>query len=258
MSNGKNDIPEIEFLRSAGLFEPYSMEERAFNLFWELDRHFTIEEFHRILHRSGLQLPLESVGAMLSDLVLHGLAHEVHFGREKALRYEPLHIGEHHDHLICISCGGISEFESPELETVQSKAVEGKGFRPFRHTLQIFGVCPECDRKRDKAIPLMKAGVGEFVKIESCGGDKACIAHLAAMGLREGQVVEVLSAGEDAPVILLAGGGRVGIGAELAENITVKPIDVRDTTGVDDDRTIPSQQCRRRRQRRHRKGWRKR
>jgi Fur family ferric uptake transcriptional regulator len=254
MSNGKNDIPEIKFLRSAGLFEPHSMEERAFMLFWDLDRHFTVEEFYRVLHKSGLQLPLESVGTMLSDLVMHGLAHEVHFGREKALRYEPLHIGEHHDHLICISCGGITEFKNPELEAMQSRAVGEKGFRPFRHTLQIFGVCAECDSKRDAAIPLTKAIVGEPLQIESCSGEKECVARLAAMGLREGQIVEVLSVGENAPVILLAGGARVGIGTELAENITVKPVDIVDIAGVDDDRSFPSQQGRRRRQRRHRKG----
>ncbi|MHC4660369.1 MAG: transcriptional repressor [Planctomycetota bacterium] len=258
MTTCGDGTPEIDFLRNAGLFEADSVEERAFKLFWKLDRHFTIEEFYRVLRKSGLQLPLESVGSMLSDLVLHGLASEAHFGREHSLRYEPLHIGEHHDHLICIACGDISEFVNAELEEIQSDEAAAKGFKPFRHSLQIFGVCRKCAAVRLVTIPVEEASVGERVRIESCGGDKACVNHLAAIGLREGEVVEVLSASEGGPVILLAGGARVGIGSDLAENIMVCPADVGDRDGETSGEEPDSPERHRRRNRgRHRKGWRK-
>jgi Fur family transcriptional regulator, ferric uptake regulator len=51
---------------------------------------------------------------------------------------------EHHDHMICESCGRIIEFHDTELEKLQDEICSSHGFSPQRHTMKIFGICEEC------------------------------------------------------------------------------------------------------------------
>lgn len=51
---------------------------------------------------------------------------------------------EHHDHMICESCGKIIEFHDLDLETLQDSICESYGFTPQRHIMKIFGICNKC------------------------------------------------------------------------------------------------------------------
>ena len=52
----------------------------------------------------------------------------------------------HHDHLYCVSCGKIIEFEDKEIEKLQEKTCQDKKFYPLKHTLKIVGLCKECKK----------------------------------------------------------------------------------------------------------------
>jgi Fur family ferric uptake transcriptional regulator len=51
---------------------------------------------------------------------------------------------EHHDHMVCTSCGKIIEFCDEELEERQRVAASRHGFSISSHSLQLFGVCQQC------------------------------------------------------------------------------------------------------------------
>ena len=53
---------------------------------------------------------------------------------------------EHHDHMVCTVCERILEFRDDELEALQTRAAERRGFLIERHTLKLFGVCAECQK----------------------------------------------------------------------------------------------------------------
>jgi len=53
----------------------------------------------------------------------------------------------HHDHLICMFCGGIQEVRWPELEKIQQKACRELSFQPQWHRHEIFGRCADCAKK---------------------------------------------------------------------------------------------------------------
>ena len=55
---------------------------------------------------------------------------------------------EHHDHMICESCGKIIEFHDHDLERLQDSICESYGFMPKRHTMKIFGICEKCKNGR--------------------------------------------------------------------------------------------------------------
>ena len=50
----------------------------------------------------------------------------------------------HHDHLICVECGGIMEIQWPEVEKIQDRTCKKVGFTILYHRHELFGRCKEC------------------------------------------------------------------------------------------------------------------
>ena len=48
---------------------------------------------------------------------------------------------DHHDHIVCVDCGQIFEFQSDRIETVQREIVEGMSFREARHRHVVYAHC---------------------------------------------------------------------------------------------------------------------
>ncbi len=55
---------------------------------------------------------------------------------------------EHHDHLIDIQTGRVTEFRNPEIEALQRRIAEQHGFRLVGHRLELFGVPLEGGKER--------------------------------------------------------------------------------------------------------------
>jgi Fur family ferric uptake transcriptional regulator len=70
----------------------------------------------------------------------------------KESRYEKSLGVIEHDHLICLNCGKITEFDNNEILKIQEKICEEYGFIPVNHTFNIYGYCkdPEsCKKNRE-------------------------------------------------------------------------------------------------------------
>ena len=79
----------------------------------------------------------------LARLVEAGLVHKIEMAKGQA-RYEVM-VGRHqHDHMICLACGRIVEFESREIERLQEEICRRKGFAMTGHMHQIRGRCSAC------------------------------------------------------------------------------------------------------------------
>lgn len=77
-------------------------------------------------------------------LVDGGFAMEHHFG-EAQTRYEPAIDGVHHDHLICVTCGKIVEFEDQVIEDRQDQLARERGFEVVSHKHEIYVKCMDVD-----------------------------------------------------------------------------------------------------------------
>ncbi len=80
-----------------------------------------------------------------------GMANELHFG-DGATRYEIADDDAHHDHLICVECGNIVEFEEPLIEELQERIATQYGFRITHHKHELYGQCVDkaaCRARRD-------------------------------------------------------------------------------------------------------------
>jgi len=109
------------------------------------DRHFEAKELVGTLRQRGARVSRATVYRTLALLVDSGLLDEVSLGGEHR-HYEHVLGHEHHDHLVCNSCGRIIEFTSPAIERLQEQICREHRFKASGHRLRIFGRCAECAR----------------------------------------------------------------------------------------------------------------
>ena len=55
--------------------------------------------------------------------------------------------GAHHDHIVCTRCGRVEEFVDKEIEKRQKQIAARLGFELEGHSLSLYGVCADCQKK---------------------------------------------------------------------------------------------------------------
>lgn len=116
--------------------------KHVIEIFFKAGTHVTVEELTRAARRRNRSVGAATVYRTLKLLARLGYATEHDFG-EGVHRYES-NLSPHHDHLVCRKCGGVSEFEEPEIETLQNEVARRHGFLPTAHRLDIYGYCRRC------------------------------------------------------------------------------------------------------------------
>lgn len=107
--------------------------------------HFTIEELYRMARDAGVTgVHLATVYRAIPILVEAGLVEARVQGPGDSQLFERSFEREHHDHLVCTSCGIIIEFFSETLETLQREIAEKQGFRLDSHIHEMRGLCRDC------------------------------------------------------------------------------------------------------------------
>lgn len=105
-------------------------------------RHVTAQElFEKVVARHP-EIGFATVYRFLRTLTEGRFVTEVRMGGLPA-RYELTPKG-HHDHLTCVKCGKIVEFENRTIESLQEKVAKRFGFELTHHILELYGVCPSC------------------------------------------------------------------------------------------------------------------
>lgn len=108
--------------------------------------HFSVEDLASDLRHGGPKKPHSAtVYRVLPILVEAGLVQETLVTRGEGTFYERTFEREHHDHLICTSCGSVVEFHSEAIETLQSELAKSFGFRLTSHVHELLGLCDDCD-----------------------------------------------------------------------------------------------------------------
>ncbi|MEM9173598.1 MAG: transcriptional repressor [Myxococcota bacterium] len=115
--------------------------ELILQTFLEANRHVTSEDLYQAVRRDHANIGYTTVYRTMKLLVEAGLATERHFD-DGITRYEIEH--EHHDHLVCIKCGKIQEFECEEIEDRQNEVAVEYGFEVLRHRHELYGHCAAC------------------------------------------------------------------------------------------------------------------
>ena len=114
--------------------------------FFKSPNHVSIEELLAQVRAQDPKVGYATVYRTLKLLAECGVAFERRFG-DGLTRYELADEHSHHDHLICVECGDIVEFEEPAIEDLQEAVAKRYGFDLRSHKHELYGVCPACQLK---------------------------------------------------------------------------------------------------------------
>ena len=146
------------FLREQGL-RFTTQRQRIFDRAFETHEHFSAETLFAWLGAEpGAKVSRATVYRTLALLVEGGFLDSLDTGRGE-LMYEHIVGHEHHDHMVCVSCGRIEEFQDARIERLQEENARAKGFVTVEHDLRLFGYCKTC--VKDGLCPLVPGGRGE-------------------------------------------------------------------------------------------------
>lgn len=104
--------------------------------------HVTAQEVFESINKEHPEIGFATVYRFLRSLSEHGFITEIRMGGLPA-RYEWAD-KDHHDHLTCVKCGSIREFENKTIEELQEKISKNFGFVLTDHVLELYGICPAC------------------------------------------------------------------------------------------------------------------
>lgn len=106
--------------------------------------HLCAEEIYRLLGEQGHEIGLATVYRVLAQLDEVGAISRQVFDGTKSV-YE-INKGIHHDHIVCLKCGQVKEFDDDLIEGRQREIALENGYRLAQHSLTLYGYCQECER----------------------------------------------------------------------------------------------------------------
>jgi len=111
-------------------------------------RHMTAEDVYRQLLSEGIDIGLATIYRVLTQFEQAGLLVRHHFESGKAV-FE-LDQGQHHDHIVCLTCGRVEEFCDADIEKRQHRIARDRGFEIREHALYLYAECvkPQCPHRK--------------------------------------------------------------------------------------------------------------
>jgi Fur family ferric uptake transcriptional regulator len=131
-----------DFIRRKGLRRT-GQRELIVKAAFSKDDHFTAEELFDRVRRSSADISRATVYRTLGLLVEADLLREIDLG-DNQTTYDPNFLDKpSHNHLVCIDCGRVVEFEDTHIEHLTDCVTRRLGFRPVRQTLKIEASCEQ-------------------------------------------------------------------------------------------------------------------
>lgn len=108
--------------------------------------HYTAEELLAMAKKIDPSVSRATVYRTLPLLVESALLREMDFGKDYKF-YDPNYIDHpNHNHLICLNCSKIVEFEDVHIDTLETCISKRLGFTPVGKTVRIEAHCEELAR----------------------------------------------------------------------------------------------------------------
>ncbi len=130
----KNDIEQKCINKGVRLTEQRRLIAKVMS---ESDDHPDVDELHKRVSKVDSKVSIATVYRTVKLFEEAGILSKHDFKGNKA-RYEEAP-EEHHDHLIDINTGEITEFVNEDIEKLQKQVAEKLGYKLVDHKLELYG-----------------------------------------------------------------------------------------------------------------------
>ena len=100
------------------------------------NKHVTADDIYRVLMQSGDDVGLATVYRVLNQFEAAGLVVKHNF--EGGQAYYELDSGDHHDHMVCVDTGKVTEFSNTEIERLQAEIAAENGYEIVDHSMVLY------------------------------------------------------------------------------------------------------------------------
>ena len=133
---------DAEDLKSAGLKVTLPRLKILEVLEKSPNHHLSAEDIYRVLIDQHEEVGVATIYRVLSQFEESGIVQKLNFENNQAV-YELCGL-EHHDHLVCVKCNKIIEFQDDVSEQHQIQIAKKHGFELTDHSLYLYGLCKDC------------------------------------------------------------------------------------------------------------------
>lgn len=99
-------------------------------------RHLSAEDIYRQLLDTGEDIGLATVYRVLTQFEAAGLVSRHNFeGGHSVFEIDQ---GEHHDHMVCVETGDVTEFMNEEIERLQHEVVAKHNYELIDHNMVLY------------------------------------------------------------------------------------------------------------------------
>lgn len=112
------------------------------------ENHMSAEDVYAIVRDENPEIGLATVYRSLELFTELELLKKLDFGDGRS-RYElnDHNLAHSHHHLICLSCGKVTEFSYDFIDEIRGKIKAETGFNIVDYQLKFYGYCQECQKK---------------------------------------------------------------------------------------------------------------
>ena len=133
---------DAEDLKSAGLKVTLPRLKILEVLESSPNHHLSAEDIYRALIDQHEEVGVATIYRVLSQFEESRIVQKLNFENNQAV-YELCGL-EHHDHLVCVKCNKIIEFQDDIIEKHQIQIAKKHGFDLTDHSLYLYGLCKDC------------------------------------------------------------------------------------------------------------------
>jgi len=131
-----------DFIRRKGLRRT-TQRDTIVRVVFSKDEHFTAEELFERVRKTDADTSRATVYRTLGLLVEANLLREIDLG-DNQTTYDPNFVDKpSHNHLVCIDCGRVVEFEDLNLDLLNDCVTRRLGFKPLRQSIKIEANCEQ-------------------------------------------------------------------------------------------------------------------
>jgi len=137
-----NNLLLMKNLLSKKGYKSTSQRDKIARWIFSSDNHFTVDELISSFKNKNEKISTATAYRVINLLLELNMIIEHDFGKNEKY-YESAIENKDHDHLVCIYCNKVIEFQNLQINKIK-KQLQKYDFEIKSYSFKVYGVCPEC------------------------------------------------------------------------------------------------------------------